>query len=59
MCYPTVAINKYMRFTTKIMWKEYNVRDVFRKFGDGQQIFQNMFNPIWNAVIAGVISDKT
>ena len=59
MCYPHAAINKYMRFTTKTMRKEYSGRDVFRKFGDGLQIFQNVFNPTWNVVIAGGISGKT
>ena len=59
LCYPSAAIAKYMRFTTKTMRKEYSDRDVFRKFCDSLAFFQNEFNPIWNAMIAGGISGKT
>lgn len=50
-CYPHAAINKYMRYTTKSMKKEYNGRDVYRKFCDGLEKFMNVFMPVWNTVL--------
>lgn len=58
-CYPGAAITKYMRYTTKTMRKEYSGRDVFRRFNEGLQVFQNTFTPIWNSVLQGGISGKT
>lgn len=59
MCYPRAAINKYMKYTTKTMRKAYTGRDVYRKFGDGLEKFQNVFTPTWNKVIEHGISGKT
>ena len=58
-CYPQAAINKYMMYTTKTLRKEYTGRDVYRKFSDGLEKFQNVFMPTWNAVLAEGISGKT
>ena len=59
MCYDGGVIDKYLRYTTKTMRKEYSGRDVFRKFCDGLQVFQNTFTPIWNEVLAADIFGKT
>ena len=58
-CYPRAAIRKYMRYTTKTLRKEYSGRDVYRKFSNGLDKFQNVFTPTWNAVLAAGISGKT
>lgn len=58
-CYPRAAILKYMQYTTKTMRKKFNGRDVYRKFTDGLEKFQNVFTPTWNAVLADGISGKT
>ena len=59
MCYEDDVISKFLQYTTKTMRKEYSGHDVFRKFCDGLQVFQNTFTPIWNAVLAVGISGKT
>ena len=57
-CYPEAVIGKYLRYTTKTMKREFGGRDIYRRFNDGLQVFQNTFTPIWNAVIQGGISGK-
>ena len=59
LCYNNAAILKYMRYTTSTMNKEFNARDIYRRFNKGLTMFQNSFNPVWNEVIASGISGKT
>ena len=59
ICYPRAAIIKYLQYTTKTLRKTYSGRDVYRKFADGLEKFQNVFTPLWNQVLASGISGKT
>ena len=48
-----------MKYTTKTLRKEYSGRDVYLKFTDDLEKFQNVFMSTWNAVLADGISGKT
>ena len=59
LCYKNAAICKFMRYTTRTLKKEFQPRDIYRRFNSGLTMFQNTFNPTWNQVNASGISGKT